>query len=352
MYYLIPSWLVDIPNTELFTLFRSSIYLVERPASSYKDLPNSRWIRLIKINWTKDDGHWAYQLGRFPLDKAPPYRALSYTWGPAHGGSVPHDGDRKNLLMGGRNYSIPTNFFLALDSIPERNLKGYYWIDALCIDQLNDKERGEQVTMMDEIFQRATAVDVWLGYGYPDTQKVNDIVQDLVSHQEQEQKWPSRPKWTKGEDLLLPSDWETLVQILSRRWFHRLWTLQEFVLAKEVNMICGNVSIDVANLLKAAHFRHDHQIPMTLSYGNEKMTITPPVLPISLLRQAVHGQERLELGFLKCFSDLNASSLIDYETLLVWVYWRSMAKIATDTRDYVFGIAAVANALANRMGLL
>ena len=59
----------------------------------------------------------------------------------------------------------------------------------------------------------------------------------------------------------------------------------------------------------------------------------------------------LELDFLECFSDLDASSQVDYETLLVWVYWRSMAKIATDARDYVFGIAAVANALADRMGL-
>ena len=59
----------------------------------------------------------------------------------------------------------------------------------------------------------------------------------------------------------------------------------------------------------------------------------------------------LGIDFLRCFSDFDASSQIDYETLLVWVYWQSMAKIATDTRDYVFGIAGVASALANRMGL-
>ena len=98
-------------------------------------------------------------------------------------------------------------------------------------------------------------------------------------------------------------------------------------------------------------FLSDHQIPMMLSYGNEKRTITPPILPMSIHQQAVQGHEMLELDFLRCFSDLNASSQIDYETLLVWVYWRSMAKIATDTRNYVFGIAGVASALANKMGL-
>ena len=357
IYHFIPidlaQSLIELPPTELYALARSWVYRKPLPESwqgPYKYLPSSQWIRLCKINRTEDDGIYIV-LEKYLLDRAPPYRALSYTWGPAHGGFVPQDGDQWELLVGGRNHSVPTNLISALRNLPDRNLRGYYWIDALCIDQLNNKERSEQVTIMDKIFQRATAVDVWLGNAYPDTQKINDIVQDLVSHQEQEQKWPSPPTWTKGEDMLLPSDWETLVQILSRRWFHRLWTLQEFVLAKEVNILCGNVSIDIAKLLKAAHFLHDHQIPMMLSYGNDKMTMTPPVLPMSLLQQAVQGHEMLELGFLRCFSDLNASSQIDYEALLVWVYWRSMAKIATDTRDYVFGIAAVASTLANRMGL-
>ena len=255
------------------------------------------------------------------------------------------------MLVNGRNRSIPVNLVLAISNLSKRSLSGYYWIDALCIDQLNDRERNEQVIIMDKIFQRATAVDVWIGKAYPDTHKINDIVHDLVSLQEQGEKWPVHPTWTTGEDLLLPSDWETLVQIFSRRWFHRLWTLQEFALANEVNIHCGNVTIDMGRLLQAAHFLSDHQIPMMLSYGNEKRTITPPILPMSLLQRSIQGHEVLELDFLRCFSSLKASSQTDYETLLVWVYWRSMAKIATDARDYVFGIAGAANALANKMGL-
>ena len=357
IYYFIPfrmfKIIIERPPSELLALVLARpLYSpsFEYPLGPYKSLPDSRWIRLCKLTKTEDGGFYI-ELIKYLLDSAPPYRALSYTWGPAHGGSVPHDGDRIDLLIGERNHSVPDNLLLAIEDLPDTHLRSYYWIDALCIDQVNDKERSEQVTIMDKIFQRATVVDVWLGTAYPDTQRFNDIVQDLVSHQEQEQTWPLSPTWRHGEHLLPLSDWETLVQILSRRWFHRLWTLQEFVLAKEVNMICGNVSIDTGKLVKAAHFLHNHRIPMTLSYGNDKMTITPPVLPMSLLHQAVQGHETLDLGFLRCFSDLNASSQIDYETLLVWVYWQSMAKIATDPRDYVFGITAVASALAKRMGL-
>jgi Heterokaryon incompatibility protein (HET) len=351
----------ELPPTEMYALARSVIFLKPLPESwrgPYMYLPSTKWIRLCKI--VRSDGGYsglAFILDKFLLDAAPPYRALSYTWGPAEGGIVPHDGDWINWSVNGRNRSLPVNLILAALNLGDRNLSEYYWIDAVCIDQLDDKDRSEQVNIMDKIFQRATAVDVWLGKAYPDTEKLNDIVHDLVLLQEQEQElpleeiWPVRPTWTTGEEMLLPVDWETLVQILSRRWFHRLWTIQEFALAKEVNMLCGNVTINVKDLHKAMQFLYDHQIPMTLSYGNEKRTSSATILQLSLLQQAVYGHESLEFDFLKCFRDQKSSSQIDYETLLAWVYWRSIAAFATDPRDYVFGITGVANAIANRMGL-
>ncbi|KAI4220506.1 MAG: hypothetical protein LQ349_008072, partial [Xanthoria aureola] len=267
------------------------------------------------------------------------------------GRNVAHGRDRVDWLVHGRNRSLPANLVTALINLSDRDLSGYYWIDALCIDQLNHKERNEQVMIMDKIFRRATAVNVWLGKAYSDTQEINRIIEDLVNHQEQEEKWPTRPTWSTGADLMLPSDCETLVQIFSRRWFHRLWTLQEFVLAKEVNLSCGNITIDLAKLLKAARFLSDHQIWMTLSYGNVKRTIHPSILAMSSLQRVVLGDEALEVDFEVCFLYSPGSAQIDYETLLVWVYWRSMAKIATDPRDYVFGIAGVANTLADNLGL-
>ena len=203
--------LIELPPAELYALARSWVSRKPLPESwsgPYKYLSSSKWIRLCKIVRTKNDG-FRFVLEKYLLDSAPPYRALSYTWGPAEGGFVPHDGDQVDWLVHGRNRSVPIHLILALSNLSNRDLNGYYWIDALCINQLNDKERNEQVMIMDKISQRATAVDVWLGEAYPDTQKINDIVQDLISPQEQEQTWIPRPMWTTGDDLLLPSDWET-----------------------------------------------------------------------------------------------------------------------------------------------
>lgn len=37
------------------------------------------------------------------------------------------------------------------------------WVDAVCIDQENFKERGEQVKIIKQIYTRAARVLVWLG---------------------------------------------------------------------------------------------------------------------------------------------------------------------------------------------
>jgi hypothetical protein len=38
-----------------------------------------------------------------------------------------------------------------------------FWIDALCINQKSNKERGHQVQLMGDIYSRASKVVVWLG---------------------------------------------------------------------------------------------------------------------------------------------------------------------------------------------
>ncbi|KAH7364025.1 heterokaryon incompatibility protein-domain-containing protein [Rhexocercosporidium sp. MPI-PUGE-AT-0058] len=39
----------------------------------------------------------------------------------------------------------------------------YLWIDAVCIDQNNIEERGQQVSLMFEIYTKASVVIAWLG---------------------------------------------------------------------------------------------------------------------------------------------------------------------------------------------
>jgi hypothetical protein len=47
------------------------------------------------------------------------------------------------------------------DNWPEK--RRLLWVDAVCINQGDEKEKGEQVQGMGELYSRATTVIVWLG---------------------------------------------------------------------------------------------------------------------------------------------------------------------------------------------
>lgn len=72
---------------------------------------------------------------------------------------------------------------------------------------------------------------------------------------------------------------------------------------------------------------------------------------ITMLHQMVHSAGFLNLDVLACFQDLDSQSRIDYESILAWVYYRSIATFATDPRDYVFGILGISSAIADRIGM-
>ncbi|KAF2828936.1 heterokaryon incompatibility, partial [Ophiobolus disseminans] len=84
------------------------------------------------------------------------YDALSYTWG----------GEQKSrtIICDDSGMSVTQNLFDALQALRSlRNDCGYLWVDAVCIDQENNKEKALQVRNMLLIYQKATTVVVWLG---------------------------------------------------------------------------------------------------------------------------------------------------------------------------------------------
>ncbi|KAK5655349.1 hypothetical protein OQA88_5916 [Cercophora sp. LCS_1] len=120
--------------------------------------PNNDSIRLISIRPTK---FWStivecsvHNIGFVEL---PQYRALSYTWG---------DGiRRRNIHLNGSVFPVNGNLFDALWFFSRRDQfrGGFFWIDALCINQQDIDEKNRQLPMMPHIYFRAEAVLAWLG---------------------------------------------------------------------------------------------------------------------------------------------------------------------------------------------
>lgn len=66
----------------------------------------------------------------------PVYDALSYAWGTEH--------DTNAISMNGAGHMVRKNLYLALQNLRLPNDVRVLWIDALCINQLDDRERGHQ----------------------------------------------------------------------------------------------------------------------------------------------------------------------------------------------------------------
>src|SRR5437762_98696 len=87
------------------------------------------------------------------------YIALSYCWGSTK--------NQQEILIDGFSIRIRENLWDYLNTmrnIPDMQNYGF-WIDALCIDQRDLKERSRQVKDMGSVYRRASRVQVWLGQG-------------------------------------------------------------------------------------------------------------------------------------------------------------------------------------------
>lgn len=105
----------------------------------------------------------------------------------------------------------------------------WLWIDALCIDQSDARERMHQVGIMSEIFGRADQVISWLGPAYDNSDHaMNTIstysVQLSVKHQIFDRTGLS----------------EAICSLCERAYWKRLWAFQELRHAKDIKLMCGD----------------------------------------------------------------------------------------------------------------
>ncbi|KAM6479445.1 heterokaryon incompatibility protein-domain-containing protein [Trichoderma sp. SZMC 28011] len=177
------------------------------------------------------------------------YEALSYTWG--------YPGFSKLIHVNGCGLNITRNLYYALRSLRYQDRQRVLWIDAVCIDQRNDKEKGHQVGQMWNIYKQADSVIFRLGLGSGWTDILMETLQRLQKESLQHacRAWSRRDHrwedlWTCSFKPVLESHKATLWQlaggleeILKHPWFRRVWILQEVAFAKAGTISCGTKSV-------------------------------------------------------------------------------------------------------------
>ncbi|KAN0110618.1 HET domain containing protein [Hyaloscypha variabilis] len=237
--------------------------LSQIPPFKYSPLPTPISVRLLNIHPDPSSTiHCSIQIA--DLDDSPLYDALSYTWGdprdPIFQSITPEQYRRRHdIICDGCLISVTENLYHALQRLRslKRNgistkdgivLQNYVWIDALCINQADDAERGSQVAMMDEIYSNSRRVIAWLGRKYQYTDRAVEMIHQLAN---------SQP--TRGTALL------------SRFLSALAWVIQELALAPRILFFWGNQMIQGDELLKCAQLttamrEKDNDLEFTRSY--------------------------------------------------------------------------------------
>ena len=223
-------------------------------SSQYPNVPLSltqKSIRLLAF-WRDDSGRIRGHLETFEVADCPPFMALSYEWG-----------DPKfqchSILLHGQRFEIRENLFNALQHIldyievtnsgvvgnsihPLDRLATrdgsplqYIWIDFVCIDQKNIAERSHQVNMMKEIYLAATLVLAWVG---PKNTITTDALRFLRKFRD------SGPSPVHNISVTLASLGSSLERFFELEYFHRMWIVQELVLAPRFIFMSGPDAVD------------------------------------------------------------------------------------------------------------
>ena len=118
-------------------------------------------IRLVRLLPGKLNTEICCELFKTNPRDRPAYRALSYAWQESRIQSS--DKETRQLTVNGKHLKVKANLWLALAHLRSSTNSLVIWIDSLCIDQANTKERNHQVGHMREIFRGASEVLIWLG---------------------------------------------------------------------------------------------------------------------------------------------------------------------------------------------
>ena len=205
---------------------------------AYQPLGRNK-IRLITFE--KDSNPPAFSLRHCNMRRASgKYICLSYCWDVA---VSPHP-----VLCNGKELQVQTNLYDALIQLARRNGARDFWIDAICINQPDRDEKGSQIQLMGQIFERAASVFVWLG---TTSETENEDMMSLLNLRSTSQFiLENEGRRVMVLDLvdvgLPPLDslfWESLGNILRRSWFRRLWVIQEVTLNRSSFVLLGDQSL-------------------------------------------------------------------------------------------------------------
>jgi hypothetical protein len=313
------------------------------PPFKYKDLGSRGAIRTVILHQgsQNDPIQCSVQHDRI---RNRSYEALSYEWG------LPSEEDPL-ISIDGCQFRIRQNLFQALHHLRDSAKDRHIWIDAICINQADIIEKGQQIQMMGEVYRHASQVVVWLGVHDEESRVAMNaferIIKDpifesyITSNQFRPQHQPPpaslshnpaaslsytpsvdknapRGVFISEEEINAISSWAT------RSYWTRVWVVQEAILAQQLVMRCGHSHIS----------RSDLRDIFSLLYCSELKIVALT----SGITEKLQEFWAMRISSVVCLliDGLRWSDL----PLHIWIQ-RCTSSECTEPRDHVFGLLGI-----------
>ena len=266
----------------------------QMPRYEYTALPTTSSVRLLTDLHIDETADWSvlFEGDEQPIPKLvgslqtvdlrdqPRYECLSYTWGPpdrVYSSKQQHDYTIKwfaqefPIAIDGGVLWVGANLFTFLQHAVDFGAGGsdglfkktagvtysdHLWIDAMCINQQDDVEKGQQVKIMDQVYSNASVVLAWVGLSDKFTRRA---LEHLFVIAQLDEAAVERAKTTplihgdlSGFGFGDSKPGSELYAFFKSAYFRRAWILQEVVLAKRLLMCCGTIVLPFGFILAAA----------------------------------------------------------------------------------------------------
>jgi hypothetical protein len=168
-----------------------------------------------------------------------PYRAISYTWGDPR--------PTESITLDGCPFPVGQNAYSVLLHLRSETESQRLWIDAICINQTNYEERARQVQKMRYVFSTATSVVAWLGPSSDDSSlafaHLKHLSEISLTAQVVFQKYLADSE---------KSAWSALGSLFDRKYWTRIWVVQELRCAKAITVHCGSDKLAWEKMLQVS----------------------------------------------------------------------------------------------------
>jgi hypothetical protein len=296
------------------------------PTFIYKYLPllEPRSSRLVDLAPGGYDEPILCTFSTFQVDHPPGYEAVSYTWGDS---TLSH-----YVQVGSSHLPINASLDLALRRLRRRDIKRRLWVDAICIDQYNVKERQIQIRYMCNIYRGAQRVIVYLGEEADGSEQMPELFRAMAYIRALSKSREADPNarlehsdHTCDVTLCLAgsSAWAAARAFYGRPWMRRVWVIQEMVVAKDLVFVCGNWQLPREIIEEAvyASIECPYMDPYTGSTMDDR-------------KEGLNQLFRMLVMTTEATVQNSGSDLID---LLVLIFNTK----ASDRRDHLYGILSL-----------